>query len=179
MSQESLKAAFLKAVDRVEKDPLRARAQFRVETELEDDVRCVARVRQFPPLIIDESAHLGGGNAGMNPVELVLAALGACQEIMYSLHASLMGIDLQAVTVNLKGNLDLRGFLGIDPDVAPGFQSVEYETRISAGDCDQGAMSALINTVESRCPVFDMLSRPIEIKGRVFVNGSDFESTSA
>ena len=48
---------------------------------------------------------------GPNPVELMLAALGACQEITYRLYADTLGIPLDRVSVSVSGRLDLSRLL--------------------------------------------------------------------
>lgn len=59
-------------------------------------------------LVVDEPPDLGGSDAGPNPVELVLAALGTCQEITYRAYATTLGIPLERVSVNLTGTIDLK-----------------------------------------------------------------------
>lgn len=59
----------------------------------------------------DQAAPLGE-DSGPSPVELVLAALGACQEVVYGVHARLLGIPLEPVTVAVEAEIDLRGFFG-------------------------------------------------------------------
>ncbi|HYQ48521.1 MAG TPA: hypothetical protein VEP69_05610, partial [Thermodesulfovibrionales bacterium] len=88
MPQETVKEALQKTIEAITKNPKCSNVVFRAETELVEDVRCVIKVRDFPPLSVDEPVDLGGGNAAMNPVELVLGALGTCQEIMYAAYAS-------------------------------------------------------------------------------------------
>lgn len=54
---------------------------FKATAHLEEGVRVVTQVRQFE-LVIDEPKSLGGTDTGMNPVEALLASLGACQSIV-------------------------------------------------------------------------------------------------
>jgi uncharacterized OsmC-like protein len=139
-------------------------------TQLDHGTQCSAFVRKFPALLVDEPPEVGGNNAGMNPVELLLVALGACQEIAYSLFASTMGIELDAVTVNLKGQLDFRGTFGLDESIPPGYQKITYETRLDS-QANPESIQALIKTVEARCPTMDTLTRPVDVQGDVYLNG--------
>lgn len=52
-------------------------------------------------LVADESAHLGGGDAGPNPFELVLSGLGACTAITLRMYADRKGWPLAGVRVDL------------------------------------------------------------------------------
>jgi len=174
MSQARVKEALLNTIEAIKKSPQCSKAVFRAETELLEDVKCSAKVRDFDPLIIDEPESLGGTNAAVNPVELVIAALGTCQEIMYSAYAAVMGIQLDAVKVNVKGNLDLKGLFGMDENVPAGYTKISYETTIeSNAGVDQ--LRQLVQVVESHCPVLDTLIRPINVQGTVKINGSKLE----
>lgn len=176
MSQEDVKAAMMKTIEAIKANPRSANVFFKANTELLEDVRCSAQVRNFPPMIIDEPPELGGHNAGPNPVELVLVALGACQEIVYSAYASVMGIKLDSVKVSLKGDIDLKGMFGLDDITPAGFKNISFETNI-VSDSDEETLKKLINTVEKHCPVMDTLSREISITGIAKVNGKEIYNT--
>ena len=66
---------------------------------------------------VDEPFELLGGNTAPNPQEMLMAALNACMLVGYVAGASVNGIRLDSVEIETDGQLDLRGFLGIDPDV--------------------------------------------------------------
>lgn len=175
MSQESVKAALMQSIAAIGANAGSAKVVFRAETQLEEDVRCSAKVRNFPSIAIDEPPELGGADSAPNPVELLLVALGTCQEIMYSAYASVMGIKLDSVKVNLRGYLDLRGLFGLDPSVAPGYHKIVFDTQIESA-ADTEILKTLISTVESHCPVLDCMVRAIEVNGSVSVNGKRMET---
>lgn len=170
MSQETVKTALMSTIGAIKENPNAARAIFRANTELVNDVKCKVNVRNFDPIFIDEPAELGGQDSAVNPVEMVLGALGACQEIMYSAYASVMGIQLDAVKVELKGRIDLRGLFGIDESVPSGFTKISYETTIES-PADPEQIKKLMEVVESHCPVLDTLTRSIEVTGTASHNG--------
>jgi uncharacterized OsmC-like protein len=175
MSQETVKAALMKSIASIQGNPGSAKVVFRAETQLEEDVRCSAKVREFAPIIVDEPPDLGGTDAAANPVELLLVALGACQEIMYSAYASVMGVQLNSVKVNLRGYLDLRGLFGMDEAIPPGYQKIIFETQLDS-PADMETLKKLVETVESHCPVMDTLVRAIEVSGQVSINGQLMEA---
>ena len=107
-------------------------------------------------------------------MELLLVALGTCQEIIFSAYAAVMGIPLDAVSVNVKGLLDIRGMLAMDESIVSGYQHVAYETMIeSSADCE--AIRKLVGVVENHCPILDTLRRPVEVVGSVFLNGESLD----
>lgn len=147
-----------------------AHAMFKAQVRLDGGTQCSAFVRNFPALLVDEPPNMGGNDAGMNPVELLLTSLGACQGILYSLYAHTMGIELDSVVVDLKGQLDVRGVFGVDPSVPAGYQTITFETRITSQE-DAATIAEFVRIVEARCPTLDTLKRPVDVTGKVFLNG--------
>jgi putative redox protein len=170
MQQDGIKESLGKTIEAIKKNPATASLVFRAHTELREGVSCSVKVRDFEPIMVDEPPDLGGKNAAMNPVEMVLGALGTCQEIMYAAYAAVMGIPITKLSVNLKGYLDLRGLFALDEAVVPGLRKVTYETCIESPASPE-AIEQLVAMVEGHCPVLDSLTRPVEVKGCVTVNG--------
>ncbi|MEQ9058855.1 MAG: OsmC family protein [Gammaproteobacteria bacterium] len=141
--------------------PEHAQATFHSSSCLHEGFRSDVRIRDHA-LVVDEPPQLGGGDAGPNPIELVLGALGACQEITYRAYASALGIPLERVAVELEGDIDLRGFFGVDASVRAGFQRIRGRVHLesSAPPAELERLKAL---VDRHCPVLDMLSTPVPV----------------
>ena len=121
---------------------------------------------------IDEPASLGGTDLGANPVEHLLAALGACHVISYQVWAQQLGLTLDAVDVTLTGDLDTRGFFGIDPTVRAGYQNIAVEVTLS-GPHDVARYLELHKAVEEHCPVLDNLTAGVPVQVSVNVTAQD------
>ena len=130
-----------------------------------EGLRSETKIRQFS-LTIDEPPNLGGTDTGPNPVELVLAALGTCQEITYRAYATALGIPLESVSVNLEGSLDLRGFFAVKDGVRSGFNDVRgvVNLKSSASAAD---LAKLKDVVDAHCPVLDILREPVPVDLRL------------
>ncbi|QDQ96927.1 OsmC family protein [Tomitella fengzijianii] len=122
-------------------------------------VRITARDHAFT---IDEPAGLGGDDKGANPVEHLLAALGSCQAITFQVWAQKLGVALDSVDIELGGDIDLRGFFGLDESVRPGFQGIDVRVSIS-GPESRERYEQLIATVEKHCPVLDNLAHGVPV----------------
>jgi putative redox protein len=177
MAQEALKAALTGTMEAFGKNPKGAKLVFNAKTKLEEGVRCSAIVRNFEPMGVDEPPELGGKDTAMNPVELMLVALGTCQEIMYAAYAAVMDIELDSVTVDVKGYLDARGLFGM-ADVPPGYEKLRFETNISSS-ADAEQIRQLVETVEAHCPVLDTLTRSVETTGTSYLNGETIHPAAA
>lgn len=178
MAQSDVKAAVMKSIEAIQANPMLSTVLYKASTQWQEDVRCSATVRDFAPMIIDEPPELAGKNAGPSPVELILIALGTCQEIVYSAYASVMDIELKSVKVDVKGKLDLKGLFGLDKSVPAGYKSISFETYIESS-ADEESIRALIETVEAHCPVMDILARPMSISGVAKLNGNEVYSSSS
>ncbi len=170
MSQEALKKALTTTIAAIQDNPAGANLVFKAETRLEEGVRCSAKVRNFEPMGVDEPPELGGEDTAMNPVELVLVALGTCQEIMYGAYAAVMDIELESVEVEVKGYLDVRGLFAM-AEVAAGYKNIRFETNIKSPASPE-QIRKLVETVESHCPVLDTITRSVEVSGESYHNGT-------
>lgn len=165
-AEAAFSTALARRIEQLRADRSGKLAVFRAETRRVETLRCEAQIRKFSPVVIDEPPAVGGSDLGPNPVELTLAALGACQEIMYSICAQLLGVRLDAVEVSVKGFMDLRGMFDIHPHPRPGFTRVEYRTRLSSPEPEE-RLRALAAMVESHCPVLDVFTQPVPVAGSV------------
>ena len=84
-------------------EPEAAKATFESRSALQEGLRSEVSLRQHK-LIVDEPPALGGTDSGPNPVELILASLGTCQEITYRAYATALGIPLDEVSVTVEGD---------------------------------------------------------------------------
>jgi uncharacterized OsmC-like protein len=147
-------------------DAERAKVQYRSVSALVEGLQCVAQTRNFH-LTIDEREALGGSDAGPNPVELILTALGACQEITYRLYADLLGIPMDGIVVEVTGDINLCGFLDVDDEARPGYSNITADVVIDSPASEED-IQRLKDAVDAHCPVFDILSNatPVTINIR-------------
>lgn len=114
-------------------------------------------------LVIDEPEEMGGTDTGMNPVEAVLCALGSCQTIVAYAFAEAKGINLEGFHVELEGDLDPDGFMGLNDSVRNGYQEIRYSMHFKA-DNSQEELEEFAKFIESRCPVGDCLENGVPLK---------------
>lgn len=124
----------------IAEDSSKRHARFNVKTKWEHQTRSVATVtryhlsgNEYPrsfEIVSDEPIELLGKNTAPNPQELLMAALNACLSVGYAVNASVMGITIHSLEIETDGELDLRGFLGLDESVNPGYDEVSYVVRL-------------------------------------------------
>lgn len=104
---------------------------------------------------------LGHGH-GPTPQEYVLHALAACITAGIATGAAARDIQLHKVSSTVSADIDVRGVLGVDPDVRKGFSNVDIAFDIDA-DCDDEQKDALLAAGAKYSAVFDMLANPTEV----------------
>ena len=111
---------------------------------------------------IDEPPSLGGTDLGANPVEHLLGALSACQVITYQVWGQKLGLQIDNIDIAAEGELDLRGFFGLNDGVRPGFGSIAFTVTLTGPESDE-AYADLVRQVDEHCPVLDSLVAEVPV----------------
>jgi uncharacterized OsmC-like protein len=165
-------------IERVRTDPAKGKTQWRVSTTWQGQTRSRAEVEGFGiggeqvlrrfAIDIDEPNELGGSNRFANPQEYLIAALNACLTVGYVAQCAVRGIALESLVIKTEGEIDLRGFLGIDAAVAPGYENLRYTVHIK-GDGTKEQFAEIHEAVMATSPNFYNLSRPVTLKPTLVV----------
>jgi uncharacterized OsmC-like protein len=112
--------------------------------------------------VYEAQAHSGVGGAGTGACsgDLLLGALAACAQITCQMVATAMGIPIESVEATVKGDMDLRGTLGISKDVAVGFQKIVLRFDIVAPQATPDQLRGLREKTEQYCVVMQTLLHP-------------------
>jgi uncharacterized OsmC-like protein len=172
--------ALAEVVREIERDPARGQVEFRVRTAWKGQTRSRTAVESYTiggqqvhrsfTIDADEPFELLGRNTAPNPQELLMSALNACITVGYVAGAAVKGITLEKVEIETSGSLDLRGFLGLDATVKPGYDTVRYVVRIK-GDGTPAQFQEIHDTVARTSPNYFNISRPVAIDARLVVEG--------
>jgi uncharacterized OsmC-like protein len=110
----------------------------------------------------DEHQVLLGEDKGPNPVEYLLTGLIGCLTSAMIYHAAARGIKIKGIQSRVEGDLDLRGFLGLSPDVKPGYENIRVYFKIDADVSDQ-QKEELIEMAQKYSPVFNSVKNPTSV----------------
>ena len=168
------------AIEEVKKEPAKGIVEFKVKTGWKGQTRSESAVESYKiggnevkrrfSIKADEPLELLGENTSPNPQELLMAALNACMTVGYVAGAAVNGITLSKLEIETTGRLDLRGFLGIDTNVKPGYDSLQYTVRI-AGSGTPEQFQEIHQNVMKTSPNYFNLSRPIRLEAKLHVEG--------
>lgn len=98
-----------------------------------------------------------GNGYGPTPQEYVLHALACCITAGVATGAAARKVDLKAVESTVRGDIDVRGVLGIDDDVRNGFSQITIDITVDA-DADAATVERIVEGSKARSAVFDMLT---------------------
>jgi uncharacterized OsmC-like protein len=165
-------------VEAIQKDAAQAKVSFDVvtrwtgqtgsETTVDGFTIAGERIHRSHKIVADEPNELLGSDRAPNPQELLMAAVNACMTVGYVAGAATRGITLNTLEIRTSGNLDLRGFLGLDDKVPPGYESIQYEVLIK-GDGTPEQFAEIHETVMKTSPNYFNLNRPIRMEGTLRV----------
>jgi len=165
-------------IEGVRREPAKGKTNWHVRTTWQGQARSRAQVESFDiggervprrfSIDIDEPRELGGSNSFANPQEHLIAALNACMTVGYVAQCAVRGITLESLAIETDGEIDLRGFLGIDPAVPQGYENLSYTVRIK-GSGTKAQFAEIHEAVMATSPNFYNMSRPVTLKPALVV----------
>jgi putative redox protein len=149
----------------IRKDPKLGQGSFTTVTEWVDGSLATTTARSFT-IETDEPAPLGGTDKAIDPMELLLAAVGTCLQIGWVTHANRRGIDFRSLRIETKGDYDLQGYLGLDQSVPPGYLNISYTVEVES-DADPGILEEIRVAAENGSPVTQNILKGTPIHSEV------------
>lgn len=170
--------ALKQTMETVRQDAAAGVARFRVATAWKGGTLTESRIEGWElggqalsksfTIRIDEPAELLGRNTAPNPQEYLLAAVNACMAATFVAACAMQGIKLDRLEIETAGALDLRGFLGLDSKVKPGYDELEYTVRVR-GDGTQKQFEAVHEWMKKTSPNFWNMANAIRMKPRLVI----------
>jgi uncharacterized OsmC-like protein len=108
-----------------------------------------------PPVLL-------GANEGANPVEFLLHALAGCVTTTTVLHAAARGIQIEHLSTELVGTIDVQGLLDLNDTVPVGYEQIQIKIDIKA-DCSDADLDELVAFAENHSPVCNTVCRPVPV----------------
>ena len=141
-------------------DPRSARITLRARgTEADAPIACSVEVGRA---LHEAQAHAGVGGAGTAPCsgDLLLGALAACAQITCQMVAESMGLEVSGIAVDVEGDLDLRGTLGVDRTARVGFEEIRLTFSVNAPKATDEQLAELFEKTQRYCVVLQTLRSP-------------------
>lgn len=159
-------------IETVKENPASGLTKWRVKSEWRGRTHNRTRVEEFGlggeliarsfTIDIDEPEQLGGANRFANPQEHLLAAVNSCMMVGFTALCALNGIRLDKLEMETSGDIDLRGFLGLNESVLAGYPSLTTIVKVS-GDATPEKFEEIMSAVRSTSPNYFNITRSIAL----------------
>ena len=167
--------ALVGTVEAVKQDPSLGAFEFRATNQWINGGENRSRIKEFygagnedesrtdayeftngePPVLL-------GANEGANPVEFLLHALAGCVTTTTVLHAAARGIQIESLSTELVGTIDVQGLLALDDTVPVGYDQIQIMMDIKA-DCSDEELDDLLAFAKDHSPVCNTVCRPVPV----------------
>jgi uncharacterized OsmC-like protein len=122
----------------------------------------VAKGAPTPIRVATHAGH-GGPHDDATPGDVLCAALASCYELTIRMVAGAMGLELAALNVEVQGDVDLRGSLGM-PGAPVAFQRMRVSTRISLRNGGPAEIGRLLGMAQALCVVGQTLRSGVAVE---------------
>lgn len=148
---------------KVQTDPEVAATTWKANVVWNGGFASEVNVREFAPVPSDEPVSLGGGDTAANPVEQLLGALGNCLAVGYAANATGLGIEIENLSIDLEGDLNLHTFLGLNPNGHAGYEAIRVSVALDS-NASAEQLAQLHEQVVGTSPVGHTLSRAVPVQ---------------
>jgi uncharacterized OsmC-like protein len=158
-------ATFEQTKEAIRNDPKLGQGSFTAVTEWVDGSLARTTARSFT-IETDEPTPLGGTDKAIDPMELLLAAVGTCLQIGWVTHANRRGIDFRSLRIETKGDYDLQGYLALDSSVPPGYLNISYSVEVDT-DADPAILDEIRVAAENGSPVTQNVLKGTPVRSEI------------
>jgi uncharacterized OsmC-like protein len=162
MKSEELRSIQAPLKARYQEQPEAAMVTLQASGNLGEGVTCKI---QTGKALVQAGLHPASGGDGLSLCsgDLLLEALVACAGVTLNAVATAMGIEIRSGAVQVEGDLDFRGTLGVAKDVPVGFQRIRLHFDLDT-DASEEQLATLLRLTERYCVVYQTLRHSPEIE---------------
>lgn len=165
----------VETINHVKEQPDLAKFRFRARNEWIDGAHSRTIIQKFQgagqehrvenePFTIegDEPHVLLGEDKAPNAVESVLHALASCIGVGFIYNAAAQNIKVDELEMNVEGDIDLHGFLGLSDSRRPGYDNIRLTYKVKS-DASEEKIKELCSYVQKTSPVMDIIRNPVPV----------------
>ena len=159
MEAEELRALQAPLKQQYRSDPGKALETLRASGSLDGSgVSCRVETGRA---LVEAGLHPATGGTGLQACsgDMLLLALSACAGVTLRAVATALEIPVRGGSIEVEGDLDFRGTLGVSKEVPVGFQSIRVRFRLES-DATPEQLETLRKLTERYCVVLQTLRSP-------------------
>ena len=115
--------------------------------------------------LVEAGLHPATGGSGLQACsgDMLLEALAACAGVTLRAVATSLEIPVRSGRVQVEGDLDFRGTLGVSKEAPVGFQEIRVRFEL-ASDATEEQLATLLKLTERYCVVLQTLRSPANLQ---------------
>jgi uncharacterized OsmC-like protein len=138
---------------------------------IEDGLRCVIEDGPWK-LETDMPTKAGGEETAPTPGTLGRGALASCIATDIAIWAARRDIPIEGIQVEVQGDFNARGELGMDDRILPGYKEVRYVISITS-PAPADVVTELVKTAERYSSYVDVFARAQTLTRTIRLNGKE------
>jgi uncharacterized OsmC-like protein len=103
----------------------------------------------------------------LGPMTLLLASLVACEIDVVAMHAALIGVKIEQLSIQASGHFNVGSYLGLSGTPGSGYDRIDYTVRLRAPGVSEEQITVLREALERSSPVGDSLSRTVTLRANI------------
>jgi len=159
VSHDDLRTLYEHQARSLARRPSLGRAAARSRVHLVSDTKAEAR-SGLRATEVELPTEDGGTGSAPHPGELMRACLGSALVLGYRVWASRLGVPVTNIEVDVTCEFDTRGELGLDADIAIGWERIVFDVRIES-DAPSLEVARLVTHADRLCPMLANLASSI------------------
>lgn len=162
MNTEDLRALQTPLKEKYKAEPGAALVTLSARGEIGEGVSCSVQTGQA---LVKAGLHPATGGTGALACsgDMLLQALAACAGVTMGAVATAIGVEIRSGAVNVEGDLDFRGTLGVAKEAPVGFQTIRLSFELDS-DATAEQLDTLQRLTERYCVVYQTLRQPASIQ---------------
>jgi uncharacterized OsmC-like protein len=118
--------------------------------------------------LVEAGLHPATGGTGLQACsgDMLLEALAACAGVTLRAVATALEIPIEGGTVEVEGDLDFRGTLGVSKEVPVGFQAIRMNLKLET-NASQEQLNTLLKLTERYCVVLQTLRSATPVQAAI------------
>ena len=158
MEADELRALQAPLKQEYRNDPGKAGVKLRASGSLGAGVSCRVDTGRA---LVEAGLHPATGGSGLQACsgDMLLEALAACAGVTLQAVATALEIPVRGGTVEVEGDLDFRGTMGVSKEVPVGFQTIRLRLNLDS-DATKEQLDTLLKLTERYCVVLQTLRTP-------------------
>lgn len=158
---KEIKTAIDRTVKVFEQKPSVARVTRKATARLVGGLKTEVQEGEFK-LISDMPEAVGGSNAGPNPGAFARMSLGACLVQGYAMWLSREDVPFDDINVEVEGDLDQAGMLGVNDGVSPGHDALRVKINVTS-QAPLAEIERVMELADNHSPIVHLVTKPVPV----------------